>query len=132
MKTKIDRTIIRETTYIAISVLILSVIMELVFILIKRWDYTVILGNLLGAAEAVLNFFLMGMMVQEALGKDEKAAQNTVRLSQLLRMMMLFVTTAIGAIAPCFNIIAALLPLLFPRLAIIFRPLFGGMDNGDQ
>ena len=82
---RIDPTVLKETKYIAIWVIIFSVLMEAVFLIIGRWDYTVILGNLLGAVAAVLNFFLMGLTVQNALGKDEKGAKNTVRVSQIYR-----------------------------------------------
>lgn len=120
---KINKTILRETLYIAVGVLILSLPLELVFILIGRWDYTVLLGNLWGGVFAVGNFFLMGLGVQAALGKPQKQATNTIRTSQQLRIIMMFVAAMLGSLLPCFNIWAALIPLLFPRLAIWARPL---------
>ena len=52
---------------------------ELVFLIIGKWDYTVLLGNLLSGCAAVLNFLLMGITVQNALSKDEKSAKTAVR-----------------------------------------------------
>lgn len=61
---KIDSTVKRETRYIALMAIALSLLMELVFIVIGQWSYKVLLGNIIGAGVAVLNFFLMGLTVQ--------------------------------------------------------------------
>lgn len=121
---KIDATVRRETLYIAAWVIIFSAVMEAVFLVIGAWDITVLVGNLVGAAAAVLNFFLMGITVQKALGKPEKEAADLMRLSQTMRMMMLFAVALIVCLIPAFHLIASLIPLLFPRVAIMFRPLF--------
>ena len=86
---RIDPTVKKETGYIAGWVLLLSAVMELVFLLTGHMDYTVPLGNLLGGVAAILNFFLMGWTIQRAVGLDEKAAAAKLKLSQLLRMLML-------------------------------------------
>ena len=72
---RIDPTVKKETGYIAGWVLLLSAVMELVFLLTGHMDYTVPLGNLLGGGAAILNFFLMGWTIQRAVGLDEKAAR---------------------------------------------------------
>ncbi len=88
---RIDPTVKKETGYIAGWVLLLSAVMELVFLLTGHMDYTVPLGNLLGGGAAILNFFLMGWTIQRAVGLDEKAAAAKLKLSQMLRMLMLIV-----------------------------------------
>ena len=125
---KIDATVRKETLYIAAFTLIFSAVMELVFLLLGYWSYKVALGNLLGFTAAVLNFFLMGYTVQQAVLLDEEGARKKIRLSQSLRMLMLVGFAAVGCIFKCFNPIAVLLPLLFPRIAILFRPLFKQND----
>ncbi len=122
---KIDATVKRETMYIGAGVIILSALMEAVFLIIGKWDITVLFGNLLGGFCAVLNFFLMGITVQKALGKEEKEARDVIKLSQTLRMFMQLAFAAVGFLIPSvFNVIAVLVSLLFPRIAIAFRPVF--------
>lgn len=121
---KIDDTIKRETGYIAAWVIILSAVMQSVFLIIGKWDYTVLLGNLLSALAAVGNFFMMGVTLQNALQKEEKDAKNTMKASQSLRTLALFIVCVIGVVLPYFSIWTVLIPLLFPRVAIAFRPLF--------
>lgn len=119
---KIDAAVRRETGYIALCTLLLSAVMELVFILIGYWDYTVLLGNLLSFVGAVGNFFLMGMTVQRAVGGDESKASVKMKLSQWLRLLGLLIVAVIGVWLPWFNLWAVLIPLFFPRLAVIVRP----------
>lgn len=121
---KIEPTIIKETLYILVCVVILSVLMEAVFLFIRRWDYTVLLGNLLTGFAVTLNFFLMGLGVQKALGKDEKEAKKIIRLSQVYRYLILIVFLVIGVVFSCFNNWAVFVPVVFPRIAIAIRPLF--------
>ncbi len=120
---KVDTTVRRETLYIAGWVVFLSAIMEIVFLVAGFWDYTVILGNLLSGSVSVLNFFLMGLTVQRAVLEEKKKAANRMKLSQMLRMLMLFAAAAVGVFVPCFHFLAALIPLFFPRIGILFRPL---------
>lgn len=121
---KIDPVVIKETKYIAYFVVILSVAMEAVFLMLKSWDYRVLLGNVLSGAAAVLNFLFMGITVQNAVSKDEKGAKSAIQASQSIRTLFLFAVAAVGVIAPIFNTWASLIPLLFPRIAVAFRPLF--------
>ncbi len=129
---KIEPAVKRETRYIAIGVLALSVLFELVFVLLRRWDLTVLWGNLLSAATAIGNFFLMGLTVQKAVLRDPKAAEKLVRLSQTLRFLLQLAIAGIALLLPgVFNIWAVLIPLLFPRLAIAARPLFNKKGAND-
>ena len=106
--------------------------MEAVFLIIGKWSLPVLLGNLLGGCMAVLNFFLLGLTVQKAVTKEEKEAKDAMKVSQSLRMLMLFATAALGALLPVFNIFATLIPLLFPRIAIALRPVFDRKSGGDN
>lgn len=124
----VSEAVARETKYIAAWVIILSIIMQAVFLITGHWDYTVILGNLLSGVFAVLNFFLMGITVQKAVEKDEKDAKAQMRASQSMRTFMLFAVAAVGVLIPCFNTWASLIPLFFPRIAIAARPLFKNQE----
>ena len=121
---KIDKTVLKETKYIACWVLFLSMIAEAVFLIIGKWDYTVLLGNLLSCALVILNFFLMGITVQKAVNKEEKEAKTAMKVSQLYRNLMIIVVTVIGVALKCFNTWIVLIVLFFPRIAVAFRPLF--------
>ena len=60
----VQQAVWTETRKIAIGVSILSVIMILAFVGLGYFDYTVILGAVLGSIAAIGNFFFMAMTVQ--------------------------------------------------------------------
>ena len=122
---KIDQVVIQETIYISAFVLVFSVLMQSVFLVIDKWSTAVLFGNLLGALAAIGNFFLMGLTVQASLEREEKEAKNLIKLSQSGRLFLLFGVALVGYLLPCFNIIATVLPFLFPRIAVMLRPLAG-------
>lgn len=124
MKKKIDPTVLKETGYIAAWVLVFSALTQAVFLMIGKWDITVLLGNLLSGGASVLNFFLMGLTVQSAVLKEQKEAKTAMRVSQIYRTLMMLVIVIIGVVAPCFNVWTVFIPIFFPRVAIMLRPIF--------
>lgn len=126
---KVDKTVIKETLYISVWVLILSVVTQAVFLIIGKWSLPVLFGNLLSGVTGILNFFLMGLTVQASVIKDEKKAALSMKVSQILRMLLIFAVAAVGVLLDCFNTVTVILPLFFPRIAISFRPLFNKKKN---
>ena len=120
---KIDKVVLKETKYIATFVAIFSVLMQAVFLIIGKWDYTVLLGNLWGAAVAGGNFFVMCLYVQKAVSQEEKEAKQTIKASQSMRFAAMVLLTGIGVVTPFFNWIAVVVPLVFPSVAIYLRPI---------
>ena len=118
---KLDPTVIKETLYVLGYSLIFSGIMQIAFIVTDHWNYTVILGNILGVVAAVGNFLLMGITIQNAVEKEEKDARSLMKVSQSMRMVMLFVVALIAYLVPVFNVLAAVIPYLFPRVAVMIR-----------
>ena len=121
---KLDPAVRKETAYIAIWTAGLSLVLEAVFLLLGRWDFSVLGGNAVGALAAIGNFFLLGLTVSCAVaqGKAEEASRR-VRASASVRLlgMGLLCAGAIGLLKT--NPYATLIPLLFPRIGILFRPL---------
>ena len=127
----IDPVVWKETKYIALWSLVFSAVMQAVFLIIGMWDYTILLGNLLGYAAIVLNYFGIGLTVQKALTKETKEAKQTMQLSSTVRMLLLFGVAVIGVTVPVFHMVASLIPLLFPRIAITLR-MFGNKNQVEE
>lgn len=126
---KIDPVVKRETLRIALGTIILSAVMELVFVLLGKWSIEVLLGNLLGAFTAVFNFFLICLTVTGCVSMPKEKAVLRIRASQYGRLLLIAGIAAIGALAPCFNLIAVLVPLLFPSIIIVLLRLTGKADT---
>ena len=145
---KIQPAVRDQTKALAIGVCILTALMVGVFLVIGKFDWTVLTGALLGAATGIANFFLMALTVQKAademkplppepseeetgetseaqdetkeapLSEGAKRGRDRVRLSYTLRMLGVGAVAVRGAVLPWFNIYAVLIPLLFPGLVI--------------
>ena len=119
-----DPAVKKETGYITVWVLLLSLLMEAVFLIIRQWDLSVLFGNMGGAVLAVGNFFLLAYTVSRAVdkGKPEEAAQR-VKATATLRLIGVGALSALLIGVFKTNVFATLIPLLFPRVAIAFRPI---------
>lgn len=124
---KIEPAVKLESKRIAIGVLAMSVIMEIVFVVLGRFDYTVLLGNLLGGGWAILNFFLMALAVQKSVKKElPQEAKLVLQNSYTKRLLFSVAILLIGIKVEYFNWISVVIPLIFPRItiAIIKLPIF--------
>lgn len=117
---KPNAVVLRETRRLVIALLIIDALISGVFALLRRWDYTVVTGALLGTAAAALNFFLLGLTVQRAAEKSENP-KRYAKLSYGLRMLLLAAILLCGILLPCFHTAAVLIPplLQFPILLIL-------------
>ena len=101
----------KETIHVAAATAVLTVLMWIVFFVLHRmmpeqvpFDYRVILGGLGGCLVAVLNFFLMGLTVQQVVNtEDEDLAGKRMKASYSRRMMMQMLWVVIAIAAPCFS-----------------------------
>ncbi|MBO4693538.1 MAG: hypothetical protein J5659_03990 [Clostridia bacterium] len=119
---RISDTIVKETKYIASFAGVLSLLMQAIFLIaLCRFDYTVLLGNILGIIIGVGNFFFMGLGVQKAVEKDPDDAKKVLRFSQTARFFAIFLLAMIGVLLDCFNSISVIIPIFFPRIAIAAR-----------
>lgn len=119
---KVHSTVIKETKFVGAWVLIFSALMEAVFLIIGKWDYTVLLGNILSAAAGIISFLFLGITIIKAISSGDSAyAKKLMRASQAIRTFFLFGIALLGALLPCFNIWATVIPILFPRLALLIR-----------
>ena len=121
---KLAPSIKKETGHIALGVLIGDAVMLAVFALLKRLDYTVVLGAALGSAAAILNFLFMAMNLQKAMD-DPDRAKLLVQKSYTQRMLGMVVVMIIGFAAPCFHVVAVVIPFLLPSVTIKVMQLLG-------
>lgn len=97
------------------------------------FDYTVILGGLVGTGIAVLNFVLMCLTVQAAAQiEDKKQMKGKLQLSYNGRMVLQAGWVVAAFLLPCFQPVAAALPLLFPSAVIIVLRRSGALVEPSQ
>ncbi|MBR6954720.1 MAG: ATP synthase subunit I [Clostridia bacterium] len=126
-------TVRRELGWVTLWTLGLSALMNGIFLLLGKWEMRVLWGTALGCAAAIGNFLLMCLTVEKAVGQEPARAKATVASSQTLRLLMQGAVLVLAFTVKVFHPLAALLPLLFPQLAIRLRPLWKkGMAPGQR
>ena len=116
----------KETKRVGIFTFSGVVVMWIVFLILHAcmpekipFDYTVILGGLLGGFIAILNFFLMGITVQKVSAEtNEDNARRRMKASYSRRTLLQMAWVIVAITAPCFQFAAGILPLLFPSFGI--------------
>lgn len=121
---KLAPSIKKETGHITLGVLAGDAVMLAVFALLKRLDTTVWLGTLLGSAGAIGNFLLMALNLQKAMN-DSDRAKFLVQKSYTLRMLGMVAVMIVGFVAPCFHVVAVVVPFLLPSVTIKVMQLLG-------
>ena len=127
MRKKKDEPIYQEIRSLSPYFLIISGVFLAVTIVLccaMQFDYTLPVGAVYGTITAAANFLLLGKTAQKALKKrSEKAANTYMSTMYALRYLGLFVLLTIGALAPFISLITAIIPLFFPKIAILIRAL---------
>lgn len=120
---KVDKVVKKETINIAIGILICSVITQIIFMLIGNYNLGVLLGSIYGGVVVLLNFFLMGLTVQNVTKiENQSEAKKRIQLSYSIRQLVLFLLIGAGMyLAVTFEIFhwfPILIAVLYPRITI--------------
>ncbi|MBR5767359.1 MAG: ATP synthase subunit I [Clostridia bacterium] len=136
---ELDPAVKKETLFLAGAEAVMTAIMFAVFLALGRFDLSVLAGGMIGFAVSLLNFFLMCLTVQRSVRyDDDKKRKTMMNASMGLRLLLAFALLGVSIGLLGANPIAALLPLLFPRITIIIRQIMlkkeakGGGENGDK
>ena len=121
----------KELTFIAKGTVICTLVMLAVFLVLSvtgvyPFSWRVPLAAAGGCAVAGANFYLLCLTVQSAAGMDDqKALKAKVQASYNGRLLMQGLWCLVSYLAPCFNVAAGVIPLLFPNILIYLRQAAG-------
>ncbi len=124
---KLQKTILKETLRIALGTVCLSVLMNIIILLLNIWDVSALMGTLLGAGIAIINFLLLGVTVQLIADNPDSEKRNKLKLqlSYSLRMLLVLAAIAVGVISDYFLWVCVVLPVFFPRITIAIMQIMG-------
>ncbi|MCQ2520459.1 MAG: ATP synthase subunit I [Lachnospiraceae bacterium] len=139
---KLQAAVKKETLTVTVYTIVGTIIMFIGFVIFdfltqefgERLNFlTVILGGVCGAIVAVLNFFLMALTVQRVTyEEDEKRVASIWKLGFMRRMLFIALWIIAAIVAPCFNWVAGIIPLLIPSLGIKAMGIIRGKNNKSQ
>lgn len=127
-----------ELTFVAIGEIIVSAAVVGVYLLLDKFDHTVVTGVILGSAVMLFNFIFLSLAINRAVDSvmaergegemdEEQAAQfaenhrgemnKAIKLSQMMRMVSVIGVLVVAFLIKQFNVIATLVPV------VAFQPL---------
>ena len=136
---KMKKSNYRDTLYLAIIEIIVSVFTVIGYLALGMFDWSVLSGALLGALVTVINFLILSFAINNAIDKymnqldgkkldDEEAeafakansvkVQAAVSKSYALRTLLMVGTFVLAFISKLFDPLATLIPLLMYKPAI--------------
>ena len=126
----------KQLKEIGLMVLALGVLQLGVFALLTRtmnlYFLRCLAGTAAGCAAAMLSMVMLAVGIERAVDKGEKGAQAAMSGGYILRLAVVAVYVFAAIKLPgIFNIWAAVIPLVFPRLAIMIINLKNSKSN-DQ
>jgi hypothetical protein len=120
--------VLRQTLLIAIGQAVGVGVMLGIFALLGRFDYTVVLGGLVGALVALLNFFFMAVSLSlasdRAVQQDVKGGKGLVRSSYAIRTVAMFTVLFLCGKSGHCNVIALVVPLLLVQPTLLIAEFF--------
>ena len=128
----------REVRRIAVGTLVCDVLMVAGLFLASQFDIgtfdlgKILLSAAIGSVIAVLNFALMCLTVQSAVGMtDQKKMKAKFQLSYNARMILQAGWTVIAFLIPGIHFIAGAAPVLFPKVTILYLQAKGKLLPPD-
>ena len=128
----------REVKRIALGTLVCDVLMVAGLFLASQFDIgtfdfgKILLSAAIGSVIAVLNFALMCLTVQSAVGMaDQKQMKAKFQLSYNVRMILQAGWTVIAFLVPGIHFIAGAAPVLFPKVTILYLQAKGKLLPPD-
>lgn len=117
--------ILKETAFLALGEAVCVAAMVGIFAMLGYFDYTVILGGVIGLLIAVGNFFFMAITsdaaADKAMEEDVKGGKATMKASYAMRLVAIGVLLFVFAKSGHCNVIALVCPMffVFPVITVI-------------
>ena len=108
---------VKQTRRLSMGVFCATVGMLLVFYCLGELTAPVIWGALLGALVEIGNFVLLGISLQKAVA-DEVRGKMILKMTYNLRVFIFVAAILVGFYAPCFHIVAVVVPMVAGRLTL--------------
>ena len=128
----------REVRRIAVGTLVCDVLMVAGLFLASQFDIgtfdlcKILLSAAIGSVIAVLNFALMCLTVQSAVGMaDQKQMKAKFQLSYNVRMIIQAGWTVAAFLIPGLHFVAGAAPVIFPKVTILYLQAKGKLLPPD-
>lgn len=122
------KEVLKQTGQIAIGQLVGTGILVGVYVLLRKFDISVLLGVIAGNVLAIGNFFFMSVIAtlaaDRAKNQDVEGGQKLIKASYPVRLLVLAGLLVLCALSGWFNLPALVLPLAFVHITALIIGFF--------
>lgn len=127
---------LKEAKKIGITLLILDILMIMTAVFMSAVDSSLFIGILLGNVYCILNFALLGTIVENAVSRSPEKAKRYFRTHYILRYLLMGAVFAVSFLSPLTNgwcvVVSAIAPKLTYTCIGFYQAIFhkGGNKFG--
>ncbi len=130
---KLEPEVKKEIKLMAFGCAVCSVVCILVFLIIGKFGWDVVIGALIGFVLAVGNFILMSLSIVKALETgDENTAKVKMHSSYIRRTIIMLAVMALSIAVEWINWIPVLLSVFYPRIIITVRNAINNIKHKND
>lgn len=122
------KLVLKETALIAAGEVLCVAIMCLVYVLLGKFQLSVLLGGVVGLLVATGNFFALAVVATLAADKaeagDTVSGQKLMKSSYPIRLLVMAGVLILCAKSGAFDVLALVLPLIFVRPILTIAEFF--------
>ena len=126
-----DRSLLKEIKNMSVMLAICTLVMLAVFFVSGYGGLGAVFGSLIGYAAALLNYFLLALTIDVSV-KRKTSVQAFMGLSYTLRLAIIAAAVIFSIKSNYINYVAAVIPLVFPRIIIFITKAHRSKKHGDE
>lgn len=119
-----NNSVYKEAVKVGAVIFALGVIEFILFTVFMDFRLDILIGVIYGCTFTSLNFFYLAFCVKRAVEKEEKAAKAYMASTYTSRILFLGVMVFIAAKIDFIYFWAAIIPIVFQRIAVTVVPIF--------
>lgn len=126
-----SKTLLYEIKNVSLITLILGVLQILITVPAGYFGLPAILGTAAGCFVALLNFTLMGLILEKCMN-SMKAASGLAGFGYILRLCIIAAVVVWAMKVSYLNYVCVIIPLIFPQLSIFIINIKRRRDNKHE
>lgn len=113
----VSKTLIKEIRNIALITVALGIVQLIITKITGFFGYPAVLGTLLGCFVAVINFALMGFILERCVSRNT-GSSGLMGFGYIVRLGLIALAIVWAIKVTYLNYVCVIIPLLFPQIAI--------------
>ena len=127
-----NNSVYKDATIFSALIFLLGILEFIILCIFLSPRLDILIGTLYGCVFVSLNFFYLAYSVKKSSAKEESKAKAHMSFTYMVRMLLTGVMVIIAAKVKWIHIWAAIIPLLFQRIAVPITASISLRNKGSE